>query len=96
MAPEVLLEDLIHSFGLTICLRMSRRRKFPLDLQARQESFPEFRHELRPAIGYDVVGQPVQFEHVRHHQIRRIRGGDPFAAWDEMRHFGCAIDDHQY
>jgi len=93
---DVLFDELVDSFGLTVSLRMEGGRHVDLRAKKALKSAPKFAVEDRTAIGDDIVGCTMSAV-----DIVEVESSDRwciasfFLEWDEIRVFGEAINDDE-
>ena len=71
--PEVLLEGLVHPFGLAVAFRVVPGSEVESDVEGLSEGSEEVQDELRTSVGSDVGGNSVFREYVVEEELCKLR-----------------------
>jgi hypothetical protein len=92
---EVSFQSLIHTFRLTVGLRVKRRGFAGVNLEDRSDGGPEMRRENGTSVGDNRVWEAMQSDDIRDEETGEFGGISGLQTFDEMGHLGHLINEHE-
>ena len=83
---QILLQNLINPFRLSICLRMKYRRKLDFYLQDLEQRLPKLGDKLRSSIKYNVIWKSMISIDVVNEKLCRVFTSDYLLTWNKVDH----------
>lgn len=93
--PEILLEDLIDAFGLTVRLGVVRGREVGLDAEEVAERAPELGGEEFASVRDYVSGEAMLSEDFPEEDERKLGSIERLQCWDEAGHFRQPVNHYE-
>src|SRR6185312_15235805 len=93
-SSQHILQHLVGSLCLPICLRVISRTEMQLRIQRIMELLPEPRSKLRPSVRYDLIGHTMQADNPRYVQLCKSSTRVSSVHWNEVSNFRQTI--HYY
>ena len=92
---EVSLEGLIHSFCLTISLRIKSCRSPKINFENGGKGRPEVGGKNRAAIRDNEVRKAVELDYIENKELCKFRSRRGLEIRDKMGHLGHSVDEHE-
>ena len=89
---KVLFDSLVHSFGLSVGLRVEGRRYPIFDAENARQGFPKMGSEDRAAVGNQGLWESMQTNDVVHEESSELCRVCGFRTRNEVDHFRKTVD----